>query len=54
VANAFNVSGVAGELALQVFNLCNDAHREASDMARALRRGDLIDRRVSGSLLVRS
>jgi len=46
VANAFKVSGMAGELSLEVFNLSNDAHREVTG-------GDVIDRRVSGSLRVR-
>ncbi len=47
VANAFKLFGMAGELSLEVFNLFNDKHREVPG-------GDVIDRRVSGSLRVRS
>ena len=42
----FNVFGNEAELAIQAFNLFNDVHREVPG-------GDLIERRVSGTLRYR-
>jgi iron complex outermembrane receptor protein len=43
VANRFTVLGRAGELSLEVTNLFDDTHRE-------VRGGDVIDRRITGTL----